>query len=193
MTTRKSTKKPARRNASCGSKARKNPTTYARGFPVPFNRLSPRDWAHIRATVRGLDHEWFAGDEPPQETVMTSQGYVDVAMSAEGPYVTAGRNSLDEPEWPPASRPRRRATAKRSKRAAGAKRTRKVNQRSNPRRKATAKRSNPSVSYCASGARSLKKGLSRGGRASAKCRWDTARSNPRKARRKPAARRRAKR
>ena len=147
-TTRKSRKparKPARRNASCRAAcgmSRKNPSVYARGFPVPFNRLTARDWAHIRATARGLGREWFAGDEPPQETVMTSQGYVDVAMSVEGPYVTAGRNSLDEPEWP--SAPRRRATAKRSKRAVGStrtassKRTRKVNQRSNPRRKKAA-------------------------------------------------------
>jgi hypothetical protein len=116
--------------------SRKNPSVYARGFPVPFNRLTARDWAHIRATARGLGREWFAGDEPPQETVMTSQGYVDVAMSVEGPYVTAGRNSLDEPEWP--SAPRRRASTKRSKRAVGSKRTRKVNQRSNPRRKKAA-------------------------------------------------------
>jgi hypothetical protein len=128
--------------------SRKNPTTYARKLPSPFDRFTARDWAHVRETAETLARNWSAEGyegEHPQEFVATSQGYVEVSVSHDGAYARSGGVFAWEAEWP--SAPLRRASTKRSKRAVGskrtagstrAKRTRKVNQRSNPRRKKAA-------------------------------------------------------
>lgn len=103
--------------------ARRNPTTYARKLPSPFDRFTARDWALVRSAAKNLGNY-------DDEAVVTSQGYVAVATGApsEGAFLSGFHVNLPEYEWPPAVR--RRAS---TKRPGARKRTRKVHQRSNPR------------------------------------------------------------
>ena len=145
---RKPARKPARRNASCRAAcgmSRKNPTTYARKLPSPFNRFTARDWARARSIAYQLQMESY-GDAYVEE--MFSTGYAAVGFDDSGAYLEAHHERLPHAEWPLATKITARdkwknelGTKRRSKRAVGstrAKRTRKVNQRSNPRRKKAA-------------------------------------------------------
>lgn len=131
----------ARRNASCRAAcgmSRKNPTTYARKLPSPFNRFTARDWAHARSVANKLALETF---EDAYVEEVFSVGYVAVGFDSDGAYLAANGARLNVEEWPEKKivvRSSRRSASGRTKRTAGSKRTRKVNQRSNPRRKKAA-------------------------------------------------------
>ena len=138
---RKPARKPARRNASCRAAcgmSRKNPTTYARKLPSPFNRFTARDWAHARSVANKLALETF---EDAYVEEVFSVGYVAVGFDSDGAYLAANGARLNVEEWPEKKivvRSSRRSASGRTKRTAGSKRTRKVNQRSNPLRKKAA-------------------------------------------------------
>lgn len=81
-------KRPARKTAR--RKVKANGRGLLPGITGPF---TARDWRHIRSTAAQMED----GDE---ETIMTSQGYVDVGMDGEDAYIRAFGQRVFDSDWP---------------------------------------------------------------------------------------------
>jgi hypothetical protein len=110
-----------------------------RPVPRPFTLLTARDWQHIRSEARAMwgDYEADGGEgETPEESVMTSAGYVSVGASPIGYVIMRGRE-LPQNEWPRATRKTRKVKSNSKRKATPRKRARKAPAR---KRRATSRR-----------------------------------------------------